>query len=365
MKIALVVHDFLRGVGHGRYCIELAERFSREHEVYVFANRFDPDVDFRFHLRPVPAWRLTAMTSVLSFINSAENLLRREPFDVIHAQGLCCRRADVITAHVCNAARYRRVPAKSLVKRVFPALVIPRERKFYAQSNKAEIIAVSKAVQRELEEEYRCFQTSVVYHGVNATEFSPAAAEEKSKLRTELGLSLQKWIWMFAGEAVKGLEETIRALTGFPEAHLVVVSRASLRQFQELAVNLRVSQRITFQDATDRMTPIYQAADLFVYPSRYDTFGMVVAEAMACGLPVIVGKDIGAAEWIKHGENGFVCGSGNLGFQLRWIASQPTKTIGEVGRRARQTALDHTWDDCATRVLEVYQRAIVNKRNRR
>jgi glycosyltransferase involved in cell wall biosynthesis len=365
MKIALVVHDFLRGVGHGRYCIELAQRFSREHEVYVFANRFDPDFNFRFHRRSVPAWRTSAVTSILSFIGAAENLLRREQFDVVHAQGLCCRRADVITAHVCNAARYRRAPAKSLVKRVFPALVIPRERKFYAQSNKAEVIAVSKAVQRELEEEYGCCQTSVIYHGVNAIEFSPAPAEEKVNRRTESGLPLQKWIWMFAGEAAKGLEETIHTLTEFPEAHLVVVSRAPLRRFQDLAANLRVSQRITFQDATDRMTPIYQAADLFVYPSRYDTFGMVVAEAMACGLPVVAGKDIGAAEWIQHRENGIICSPDDVASQIRWIANQPAGTITEIGKHARRMALNHTWDDCAARVLEVYQRAIANKRNKR
>jgi len=365
MKIAFVVHDFLRGVGHGRYCIELAKRFAREHEIYVFANQFESDLDFPIQRRPVPAWRATALTSVLSFAGQADKGLQREKFDVIHAQGFSCGRADVITAHVCNAARYGRVGALGFWKQAFPALVIPRERKFFERSAGAEVIAVSNVLKRELEEEYGCSRVEVVYHGVDTSEFSLANAQQKTDLRKQLRLPLDEWIWMFSGEASKGLEETVRALVEFPNAHLVVVSRSSLEVFEKIAAALGISDRVSFRNATDGIARVYRAADVFVYPSRYDTFAMVVAEAMACGLPVVVGKGIGAAEWIHHGENGFVCDPKEVAEPLRWITSQSSGNIEDIGRRARATTLEHTWDDCAARTMAVYRRVMASKRESR
>jgi glycosyltransferase involved in cell wall biosynthesis len=365
MKIALVVHDFLRGVGHGRYCIELAKRFAREQEVQVFANRFEPELGFSFRARRVPALRMTALTSVLSFTRQAEKRLRRENFDIIHAQGLSCRRADVITAHVCNAARYRRVAPQGLLKRIFPAFVVPRERKFYEQASGSEIIAVSNVLKRELQEEYGCAGVNVVYPGVNTSEFSPANAEQKIGLRRELNVPANKWLWLFAGEASKGLTETIQALENFSDAHLLVVSRSALAEYRDLAKRLGVEGRILFRGATEEMPQIYRTADVFVYPSRYDTFGLVAAEAMACGLPVVAGKEIGAAEWIAHRENGILCDAQDVTSELRWLRNQPAEKIADLGRRARVTALEHTWDECAAKTLEIYQRATASKRVRR
>jgi UDP-glucose:(heptosyl)LPS alpha-1,3-glucosyltransferase len=359
MKIALVVHDFLRGVGHGRYCIELAQRYSSDHEVCVFANRFEANLDLKIQTRRVPALRMSAVTSVLSFIGQAERMLQKEKFDIIHAQGLSCRRADVITAHVCNVARYRIAPAKTFKERIFPALVIPRERGLYESANASEIIAVSNVVKRELEAEYRCQRVSVIYHGVNASEFAPATPDEKLALRKEFRLPANKLVWLFGGEAAKGLKESIRALAEFPDAHLMVVSRSPLSCYETEAKRSGVFERISFVGATDQMEAVYRAADLFVYPSRYDTFGMVVAEAMACGLPVVVGNNIGAAEWIRDGENGFLCDPNDLASALRKARSQ------NVSERARMTALAHSWDECATETMEIYERAISNSRKRR
>lgn len=356
MKIALVVHDFLRGVGHGRYCIELANRFAREHDVHVFANRFEQDVNFQFNGHRIPAWRATALTSVLTFPHNAEKFLARERFDIVHAQGFSCWKADVITAHVCNAARYRIAPVRRIKDKLFPALVIPRERKFYRQSADAEVIAVSKVVQREIEKEYGNRKTHVIYHGVNADEFTPPAGELKAAIRKELGLPAERWLWMFAGEASKGLPETMRALRDFPEAHLLVVSRSPANR--RLARTIGATGRVTFHGPTESIAKFYQASDVFVYPSQYDTFGMVVAEAMACGLPVVVGTDIGAAEWVRNGENGFVCDPNDVVPALRKARS------AMIADAARATALAHTWDDCAAKTLTVYQRVIESRRTK-
>jgi glycosyltransferase involved in cell wall biosynthesis len=57
--------------------------------------------------------------------------------------------------------------------------------------------------------------------------------------------------------------------------------------------------------------PAYHRAELFVLPSLEDGFGFVVAEAMACGLPVVVTDQCGAAELVRPGETGWVVSAAN------------------------------------------------------
>jgi UDP-glucose:(heptosyl)LPS alpha-1,3-glucosyltransferase len=116
------------------------------------------------------------------------------------------------------------------------------------------------------------------------------------------------------------------------------------------------------------MQTIYQSCDLFIYPSEYDAFGLVVGEAMACGLPVVIGKEIGAAEWINDGVNGFLCNPHDLNSiaaQVTQIEKLSSEELHRVKIAARATALEHIWDQCAERTLEIYQRAIASKRTKR
>jgi glycosyltransferase involved in cell wall biosynthesis len=55
----------------------------------------------------------------------------------------------------------------------------------------------------------------------------------------------------------------------------------------------------------------YHRAELFVLPSLEDGFGFVVAEAMSCGVPVVVTDQCGAAEWVRPGESGWVIPAGD------------------------------------------------------
>jgi glycosyltransferase involved in cell wall biosynthesis len=58
--------------------------------------------------------------------------------------------------------------------------------------------------------------------------------------------------------------------------------------------------------------PAYRRAELLAFPTLFDGFGLVVAEAMACGLPVIVTEACGAAEWVRPGETGWILPAGNI-----------------------------------------------------
>src|SRR5204863_1234977 len=76
--------------------------------------------------------------------------------------------------------------------------------------------------------------------------------------------------------------------------------------FLETANALGISERCRFEPSREDVLDFYSAADLYVSPSREDSFALPVAETMACGLPVITSKNAGVAELIHDGMDGFI-----------------------------------------------------------
>jgi UDP-glucose:(heptosyl)LPS alpha-1,3-glucosyltransferase len=197
-----------------------------------------------------------------------------------------------------------------------------------------------------------------VYHGTDVTHFHPPADDaDRRRVRARYGLGGPGWIWLFVGEAIKGLEHVIAQLRHFPEAKLLVVSRSDSTTAEGLAAELGVAERVIFHGPIDDPADVYRAADIFVYPSEYDAFGLVVGEAMASALPVVVGRGVGAAEWITHKENGLLCDPGHaasLRQQLRWLYADPARAA-RLGCAARETVKEYSWDACAAATLKVYE----------
>lgn len=111
----------------------------------------------------------------------------------------------------------------------------------------------------------------------------------------------------------KNLMALVRAVREIPEAHLVLVGGGAHRERleDELAPEMEAG-RVTFTGyVSDReeLARLYQSADLFGFPSLFDTLGQVVVEAQRAGLPVVVRDQGGPPELVEDGESGFVTGS--------------------------------------------------------
>ena len=359
MKIAFVVHDFDQTFGQGRYGIELARRLGSRCEFVVYANTFSaPDLP-NVRWVKVPAWRFNVITTVFSFLPAAEFLIRRDRPDVIHAQGLTCWSADVITGHICNAARSRSLASTQRRARWFIRLVTPLEKLFYRQRRAQHLIAISRSLAGEIQKEYDWKGgVSVLHHGTNTAQFRPAHdPAEAIACRAHFHLPADRWIWLFMGEAVKGLSQVIEQLPHFPQAQLLVVTRSSLGRYQAQARQLKVLPRITFWGYEPQPELAFRAADIFVYPSDYDPFGMVGSEAMSSSLAVIMGWNIGVAELVRHGENGLLCVPGrtvSLRGQLERLAQDPAGAR-RLGDAARKTILEVSWERNAESVFHIYE----------
>jgi len=92
-------------------------------------------------------------------------------------------------------------------------------------------------------------------------------------------------------------------------------------------------------------------------PSPYDAFGMVAMEAMACGLPVIVSREAGVAELIRHNVNGLlldgVTDEEELARHMISVQANP-EFVARLGQSARTTAERFSWDKVADETMRVY-----------
>jgi glycosyltransferase involved in cell wall biosynthesis len=383
-RIALVCSEVIRESGHGRYMLELARRFATTHEVHVYSNLFDPVPGVVYH--HVPAVLGINLLRVYTFWLGASIRLLGAQFDIVHTVGGCCARRDVVTVQFAQRPWGAELHKLSLLdkharaKGQAPVLVGSRLRRLYhglywracdlleAPAFRAlpgrRIIAVSSGVRRELGAFYGTPETAVgvIYNGVDPQEWSESELGPlREPTRRAMGLGPEERVLLFVGDFYrKGLAVAIAALAATKDldTQLLVVGRGETAAFREQAVRLGVGSRLHFVGFQRDVRPYFAAADAFVFPTRYEPFGMVVTEAMAAGLPVITTALAGASEIITPGVNGLLLADPEdadaLASAVRYIFSDAARAR-EMAAAARLTAREVDWDYVARATLAVYR----------
>jgi UDP-glucose:(heptosyl)LPS alpha-1,3-glucosyltransferase len=370
LRIAFVVHDYSRHVGHGRYVAELASRFRGDHDVHVFSNTFEATDPAGITYHHVPAWRPNALACILSFVLPATALVRGR-FDIIHAQGLCGLRHNVATAHFCQPgwddAMARANGRLSWRQTLSRALITPLERLAFAKRSTRRVIAISGRVRDDLARYYgRRDGVRVVYHGVDLDTFHPRnRARYRDQARAELGAAPGECLALYVGNLQKGAAAAIRAVARVAGVKLVLVSGSNPDADLAIARAEGVADRVVFHPFSKQIEWFFAAADVFLFPTLFETYGMVISEAMAAGLPVVTSRAAGASELIEHGGDGWLTADpwdpGPIADGLRALAADPALR-GRMGAAARSKIEAYTWDRVAEETLTVYREALEDRR---
>lgn len=172
---------------------------------------------------------------------------------------------------------------------------------------------------------------------------------------------------LFVGEyRRKGLATVIRAIGKLPDApvHLLAVGKGDLEQYQSLAAQAGITNRVTFAPPARDIEQVFGAADLFVFPTYYEPFGMVITEAMASGLPVITSRNAGAAEMITEGVSGLLLDkpgdADELSQKITMLLSDEALRR-DMGMCARPAAAAYGWSHVAADTLRLYHRSLAGE----
>ncbi len=203
----------------------------------------------------------------------------------------------------------------------------------------------------------------VVHPGVDLDLFKPG---DQRAARDQLGLNGHHTL-LYVGrlDPIKGLEGLLHTLGSMetPRAVQLLVAGGSehdeeYHRLKGVARKLDVQCKVEFLGSLDHaMLPLYyQAADVCVVPSYYESFGLVALEAMACGTPVVASRVPGLEAIVGDNRSGYLvawhCPDAFADRLEVLLANDALRQ--SMGREAHAMAQDMSWDGAARAVAEVY-----------
>ena len=216
-----------------------------------------------------------------------------------------CALAGVNWVHFVHSAD--RFGSRTLRDRARRAIAVWSEKR--AISKARLIIANSNRTRADLFASFDTLASLVrtVYCGVDPDRFFPVEPSLRGEVASSLGFrpELRRLVFVGAlGDDRKGfsvLFEAWRALAARWDGYeLIVVGRGrQLPSWIRAAGNENLLDRIQFLGSRDDVAEVLKSSDLLVAPSRYEPYGLNIAEALSCGIPVIASKMAGACERIS------------------------------------------------------------------
>jgi UDP-glucose:(heptosyl)LPS alpha-1,3-glucosyltransferase len=373
-RVAVVVPKYGTVGGGERFVYELTERLARDgrYEIHVFANRWVPGPGpVVFHRIPTVPFPRFPRQAVFARLSGRE--VEKGGFDLVHAHDRVFR-ADVFTMHSIPHETWVRDIRKRRPT-LFDRVTSWVERRLMEEGGCSWHLPVSSIAGEAYRERYRIdpSMVRVMHPGVDHARFSsPDRDACRREVRARYGIGPSEVVILFVGMnfEVKGLDAILRAVARAkalrPDAalRLLVVGRGNEGKYRALASSLGIADSVLFAGAhAEGVEAFYLASDLFMMLSAFDTFGMVVLEAMASGLPVIVSANVGAKDLVEEGTNGFVLpdrldADAAAGKIVLLLDAQRSAAMGEAGRR---TAQRHGWDRLAEEVAGVYESCLAGK----
>ncbi len=167
------------------------------------------------------------------------------------------------------------------------------------------------------------------------------------------------FVFVGAASRVKGfnllLEAFARVRAAEPSAHLLVIRPSGDAAFAGVPSGVTVSGPLPQAELAAR----FRTADCLVLPSRNESFGMVVPEALAAGLPVLVSDRVGAKDLVAEGRTGWIVPAdvSALADRMTWCAGHP-EAVRAMRPECRQAAENATWQRYERRLTEVVRTII-------
>lgn len=235
------------------------------------------------------------------------------------------------------------------------------ERVCFSLNDPRRFVCVSEGVADEIREHFpaQAERAISIPNGVDTEAFAPGSRrEEATALRRALKLDDDRLVAIFVGSEWqrKGLEPAIRALAQAPAWDLVVVGNGDRERYERLAAELGVADAVHWIGVSRDVAPLYQLADVLVFPTSYEAFPLVALEAAASGLPILATPVNGIRELVSDGDNGFLIDAepDDIAGRLRMLGED--RALRErLGSSARAAALGYSWSSMVQRHEQLYE----------
>jgi UDP-glucose:(heptosyl)LPS alpha-1,3-glucosyltransferase len=192
----------------------------------------------------------------------------------------------------------------------FHRLLIKTEQSM-AKNPHLTFVSNSAMVAQELIDWYKVPKDRIylIENGIDTTMYKPTSSSEKLQAKKLLGLNQNIPTVLFVGSGFerKGAFQLVEAMQKLPEFQAIIVGHdKKLNALNELAISLNLSDRVLITGPQNDVKPYLSASDIFCLPSLYDSLPNALLEAISCGLPSVITKDVGISEKIKEAKAGLI-----------------------------------------------------------
>jgi len=374
-KIAVVIPRYGLVGGAEQYVTEVTDRIAHDpsFNVHVFAHKWvssNPKVTFH----KVPVISHPRFLEPLTFAYFTEKMISRENFDLVHSHDRIFS-SHIFTMHGIphylwvREIRKRRPHLHDLV-------IAWLEKKLVKSGRCGFFLAVSSLVKEKFLEAYPEIEEErviVVPPGIDHRPFQELDSSLcRRDIRGRYGIGDKEVVLLFVGMnfEIKGLDRLLKVLvnvdkivesTGKGRWRLLVVGKGKIGKYKKVAEKLGLAGKVLFTDVLKKseLLKVYLACDIFCMLSYFDTFGLVVLEAMAAGLPVVISERVGAKDVVKEGVNGFVIDDNESPQDCaeKLVALFASAKRAEMGQKAREKALSLSWENTAECLKNIYRAA--------
>lgn len=371
MPTVAVVSPFLdKKHGTERITVEWLSHLPPEFQLVVYSQEvadFDPS---KFTLRRIPKLSGPHLLNYVWFF-AANHLWRAwdrkvggMKHSLVFSPNINCFDADIISVQIVFAEYVRqarnelrflknspRVWPRLAHRRLYYGLLKWLERRIYA-SERCRLVLYSHKTAADLHRFYRPAESYAVLHlGIDHATFNPASRVAlRDAARLALAIEPCRFVLLLIGNDLikKGLPTVLQAMSRLPQLplELIVVSREPENSFRSIMDSNLAGGRVQFLPPRKDVEFYYAAADLYTGPSLEDTFAMPPAEAMACGLPVIVSAKAGVSEIVTHNRDGLILEEPRDAKTLAGMISALYEDLAlreRIGAAASETARKYTW----------------------
>ncbi len=387
MKILMLTWEYPPRIvgGIARVVHDLSKRLIKDgHEVHVVTykegNVSEYENDKGVHVHRVNNYMINPNNFIdwimqlnFNMIAKANELIEKEgKFDVIHAHDWLVTYAAktlknsynipiVATIHATEAGRNSGIHDE--VQRYI------NDTEWLLTYEASEVLVNSNYMKNELQ---RLFglpfeKINVVPNGINMTAFN--GVERDYDFRRQYAADNEKII-LFLGRLVyeKGVQHLIAAmpkiLANYHDSKLIIAGKGGMLDELRQQVNyLNIGHKVYFTGYLDakKVCKMYKAADISVFPSTYEPFGIVALEAMLAGVPTVVSDIGGLDEIVEHRVNGMKSYAGNpnsLADSILNLLYDPQLCANIVKQARIKVKNEYNWNKIAQDTYFIYQKAI-------